>query len=227
MIRRPPRSTLFPYTTLFRSLLDARIGRTRGAVHLPQEVELLREVGDERRLGERVEVVRSAARGNGNGARDARAIGDCARLARRFLEILERNVVGVGVAGARSGKGPDPGPLAHVAGGFFHRPFLELQLFVHTILEVDVGIVGASEEVRAEDALEKAAGNVEAVGEEALGACTSKLSHSSVGSRRRPQRAPILARASRSLKLFRGLDRRRRLGPSGGPETPGLSRGCA
>src|ERR1041385_3910987 len=35
MIRRPPRSTLFPYTTLFRSLLerrrgDERIGRERG-----------------------------------------------------------------------------------------------------------------------------------------------------------------------------------------------------
>jgi len=44
-----------------------------------------------------------------------------------------------------------------------------LQLFVHTILEVDVGIVGASEEVRAEDALEKAAGNVEAVGEKLSG----------------------------------------------------------
>src|SRR3712207_7533741 len=27
MIRRPPRSTLFPYTTLFRSLDDAVIGR--------------------------------------------------------------------------------------------------------------------------------------------------------------------------------------------------------
>src|SRR3712207_9595172 len=27
MIRRPPRSTLFPYTTLFRSGLDARRGR--------------------------------------------------------------------------------------------------------------------------------------------------------------------------------------------------------
>src|SRR5260370_26754113 len=26
MIRRPPRSTLFPYTTLFRSDIDARIG---------------------------------------------------------------------------------------------------------------------------------------------------------------------------------------------------------
>src|SRR2546425_2662749 len=33
MIRRPPRSTLFPYTTLFRSLLRARVehaGRGRG-----------------------------------------------------------------------------------------------------------------------------------------------------------------------------------------------------
>src|SRR2546429_3391569 len=32
MIRRPPRSTLFPYTTLFRSLLDL-------AVHHAEEVE--------------------------------------------------------------------------------------------------------------------------------------------------------------------------------------------
>src|SRR5258708_19960249 len=29
MIRRPPRSTLFPYTTLFRSLLPAHVGRRR------------------------------------------------------------------------------------------------------------------------------------------------------------------------------------------------------
>src|SRR5260370_17162560 len=28
MIRRPPRSTLFPYTTLFRSADDARLGTT-------------------------------------------------------------------------------------------------------------------------------------------------------------------------------------------------------
>src|SRR3712207_9080720 len=27
MIRRPPRSTLFPYTTLFRSALDGRLGQ--------------------------------------------------------------------------------------------------------------------------------------------------------------------------------------------------------
>src|SRR2546430_12267285 len=31
MIRRPPRSTLFPYTTLFRSLLDFGDGRARDA----------------------------------------------------------------------------------------------------------------------------------------------------------------------------------------------------
>src|SRR5256885_2460073 len=30
MIRRPPRSTLFPYTTLFRSLLPLRDGRAIG-----------------------------------------------------------------------------------------------------------------------------------------------------------------------------------------------------
>src|SRR5258708_9503448 len=36
MIRRPPRSTLFPYTTLFRSIVR-KIG-ARGAVHFPDFV---------------------------------------------------------------------------------------------------------------------------------------------------------------------------------------------
>src|SRR2546422_9138193 len=31
MIRRPPRSTLFPYTTLFRSLREAAVARVLGA----------------------------------------------------------------------------------------------------------------------------------------------------------------------------------------------------
>src|SRR3712207_6956064 len=31
MIRRPPRSTLFPYTTLFRSRAESRLGRSRGS----------------------------------------------------------------------------------------------------------------------------------------------------------------------------------------------------
>src|SRR3989449_10542201 len=35
MIRRPPRSTLFPYTTLFRSLRDGGIDFVGGAAHAP------------------------------------------------------------------------------------------------------------------------------------------------------------------------------------------------
>src|SRR5438045_6142473 len=30
LVRRPPRSTLFPYTTLFRSLVPTELGRRRG-----------------------------------------------------------------------------------------------------------------------------------------------------------------------------------------------------
>src|SRR3712207_7172134 len=36
MIRRPPRSTLFPYTTLFRSDVERRVGRVEVARH-PRE----------------------------------------------------------------------------------------------------------------------------------------------------------------------------------------------
>src|SRR5256885_10675892 len=39
MIRRPPRSTLFPYTTLFRSLHGGRAVRKRG-LHLPAQQAL-------------------------------------------------------------------------------------------------------------------------------------------------------------------------------------------
>src|SRR2546430_10724274 len=34
MIRRPPRSTLFPYTTLFRSQVNLRMAETREMSHL-------------------------------------------------------------------------------------------------------------------------------------------------------------------------------------------------
>src|SRR2546427_5794697 len=51
MIRRPPRSTLFPYTTLFRSCLA-------GALHLELEIVLnvrrrdsVGDLGSERRIG--------------------------------------------------------------------------------------------------------------------------------------------------------------------------------
>src|SRR2546421_1677391 len=44
MIRRPPRSTLFPYTTLFRSHL---VGRDLGALHeVPNQIDCFRPVTD-------------------------------------------------------------------------------------------------------------------------------------------------------------------------------------
>src|SRR3712207_8351084 len=39
MIRRPPRSTLFPYTTLFRSLAEARAG---AGLHLAEDHRAVR-----------------------------------------------------------------------------------------------------------------------------------------------------------------------------------------
>src|SRR5256885_8747666 len=41
MIRRPPRSTLFPYTTLFRSLLPAGVHEGQPAVAVGSEDQLL------------------------------------------------------------------------------------------------------------------------------------------------------------------------------------------
>src|SRR2546421_13022452 len=45
MIRRPPRSTLFPYTTLFRSHLGVEAGRL-GRVHTQRDAQLAGGGGD-------------------------------------------------------------------------------------------------------------------------------------------------------------------------------------
>src|SRR2546422_8182352 len=42
MIRRPPRSTLFPYTTLFRSRKRGLAGRHRTVLHVRRDRRLLR-----------------------------------------------------------------------------------------------------------------------------------------------------------------------------------------
>src|SRR5256885_6032833 len=51
MIRRPPRSTLFPYTTLFRS--EARIRQQGGAAHHHQGGDDDHHVGAQRRAVQR------------------------------------------------------------------------------------------------------------------------------------------------------------------------------
>src|SRR2546430_10719641 len=44
MIRRPPRSTLFPYTTIFRSPRQARAGDAEEGAALPLREDRLREL---------------------------------------------------------------------------------------------------------------------------------------------------------------------------------------
>src|SRR3989449_11026075 len=51
MIRRPPRSTLFPYTTLFRSLLEAR-RHAHHAAERTQAAERERGAGGAGQLGD-------------------------------------------------------------------------------------------------------------------------------------------------------------------------------
>src|SRR2546427_5842086 len=55
MIRRPPRSTLFPYTTLFRSLRDGHVHRAQRGLDPPGGP--LEQVGT-RALGAALEVLR-------------------------------------------------------------------------------------------------------------------------------------------------------------------------
>src|SRR2546430_10099134 len=68
MIRRPPRSTLFPYTTLFRSAILTGIGTVMvddpllsDRTGLPRRRNLLRVIVDSRlRLSPRSQIVRTA-----------------------------------------------------------------------------------------------------------------------------------------------------------------------
>src|SRR2546430_10204239 len=62
MIRRPPRSTLFPYTTLFRSDYVHRIGRTARAgaggkaISVVDEARALRIAAIEKFIGQKIHV---------------------------------------------------------------------------------------------------------------------------------------------------------------------------
>src|SRR5256885_6549189 len=59
MIRRPPRSTLFPYTTLFRSLRGAR-GRRRPSGRISRQLRGRCAVRGRRRASARIERRRAA-----------------------------------------------------------------------------------------------------------------------------------------------------------------------
>src|SRR5256885_12089038 len=61
MIRRPPRSTLFPYTTLFRSGLDVKTARVIKILRQPDQVDQ-RVSDEESRLQQRKLLVRHGDR---------------------------------------------------------------------------------------------------------------------------------------------------------------------
>src|SRR5437764_2481834 len=69
MLRRPPRSTLFPYTTLFRSVLAACVAELHETMSTQQLVGFLKRVG--KRL--------AAALGAGSGSLSNR-VADASRL---------------------------------------------------------------------------------------------------------------------------------------------------
>src|SRR5262249_4132357 len=131
-------------------LRDTRVGRAARGVDLPQQVELGRQLGDDGRLAERIEVVRATAPRHRDDAGLARAIRDGARLPRRLLEVVQREIVGVRITGARCGLRANPGALTHVARSFFYNVFLEYELLIDAILEVNVRVVDATREVAAE-----------------------------------------------------------------------------
>src|SRR3712207_7198591 len=70
MIRRPPRSTLFPYTTLFRSVHEDDQAARGDRERLPERLAL---AGDGAVLGQDVFDVRHA--GAGRGGQGRRAVG--------------------------------------------------------------------------------------------------------------------------------------------------------
>src|SRR3712207_1070846 len=101
MIRRPPRSTLFPYTTLFRSagvVVDEHLAHARGAERLGDEPGGLVVVGDDidllaAQLGDdhaHARTARADARADrvdALGVRDHGDLGAVAGLARDVLDL--------------------------------------------------------------------------------------------------------------------------------------------
>src|SRR5258707_15213251 len=71
MIRRPPRSTLFPYTTLFRSQVQEHVFPRRRQRDLQREID---GIGSRRNLDDRVEHWRSGGRARRGEQRDAQAV---------------------------------------------------------------------------------------------------------------------------------------------------------
>src|SRR3712207_9569887 len=102
MIRRPPRSTLFPYTTLFRSVDDvgAVVGRVADRLGAEDDVDPAAAADDQRHdrhVRGHAGGAEAVARAGADGPGDARAVG----AARAVVDVraVGREVPAVAVAG--------------------------------------------------------------------------------------------------------------------------------
>jgi len=95
-------------------------------------------------------------------------IGNGPRLPRGFLQIGEREVVGVGVTRTLARLRADARALAHMTGGLFHRPLLEDQLFADAVFEVEVGVIHPAGQGGPEQALHRGRSQPEPILEKAL-----------------------------------------------------------
>src|SRR2546428_558602 len=98
----------------------------------------------------------------------------------------------VGVAGPGGRLGPHAGTLAHVTRRLFDCAFLENQLFVDTVLKVNVGIVDLADQIAAEDSLHEIGRDAEAIGKEALGTGADEICHWRSASRAVVRANPIV-----------------------------------
>src|SRR5256885_1781329 len=112
-----------------------------GAATAPSLSTAWRAAGGDRLLGQGVEIVRPTPARKRERSGGTAPVRDRAGLPCGLLEVLDRDLVGVGIAGPGSGLRAHPGSLAHVARGLFDNPLFEYQLFVDTVLEVNIGVV--------------------------------------------------------------------------------------
>src|SRR5207244_3117677 len=139
------------------------------------------------RLAERIEVVGRPRTARGRQPAVAGAlVRDEARRARGDLEPLERNLVGIRVAGARPREHTDADPLADVPGGLFDDAVLQRGGLIHAELEVALGMIRPPLEGGAEHVLERPVREPEALEEELPGVGDVHPRHRTRASRDRP-----------------------------------------
>src|SRR2546422_10482318 len=91
MIRRPPRSTLFPYTTLFRSALfdypqppvprhNGKVGGRSASDHVPGVLDVAWRVGNDEFAARRCEVAVSHVNGDALLALGAQPVGEIGQV---------------------------------------------------------------------------------------------------------------------------------------------------